>query len=86
MLSALEKRYSEDTLVQGLFVPQSRGWLAPKADDSKQPLVFLERVRARDAASFGPFMRGLAYLQLKDPANAIASFKRRRVSRARLIS
>ena len=75
MLSALEKRYPEDTLVQEVFVPQSRGWLALKAGDAKQALVFLERVRAHDAASFAPYMRGLAYLQLKDPANAIASFQ-----------
>ena len=75
MLSALEKRYPEDTLVQEIFVPQSRGWLALKAGDAKQALVFLERVRAHDAASFAPYMRGLAYLQLKDPANAIASFQ-----------
>jgi eukaryotic-like serine/threonine-protein kinase len=75
MLSALEKRYPEDTLVQGIFVPQSRGWLALKAGDAKQALVFLEQVRAHDAASFAPYMRGLAYLHLKDPANAIASFQ-----------
>jgi hypothetical protein len=35
----------------------------------------LERVRAHDAASFAPYMRGLAYLQLKDARNAIASFQ-----------
>ena len=75
MLSALEKRYPEDTLIQQVFVPQSRGWLALKAGDAKQGLVFLERVRAHDAASFAPYMRGLAYLQLKDPANAITSFQ-----------
>jgi serine/threonine protein kinase/tetratricopeptide (TPR) repeat protein len=74
-LSALEKRYPEDTLVQEVFVPQSRGWLALKAGDPKQALIYLERVRSHDVASFAPFMRGLAYLQLKDPANAITSFK-----------
>jgi serine/threonine protein kinase/tetratricopeptide (TPR) repeat protein len=74
-LSALEKRYPEDTLVQELVVPQSRGWLAIKAGDPKQALVYLERVRLHDAASFAPYMRGLAYLQLKDPAKAVDSFK-----------
>ena len=74
-LSALEKRFPQDTLVQELFVPQSRGWLALKAGDPKQALAYLEHVRAHDAASFAPYMRGLAYLQLKDPANAIASFQ-----------
>ncbi len=35
----------------------------------------LERVRAHDGASFAPYLRGLAYLQLKDARNAVASFQ-----------
>jgi len=35
----------------------------------------LERVRAHDDASFAPYLRGLAYMQLKDARNAIASFE-----------
>jgi serine/threonine protein kinase/tetratricopeptide (TPR) repeat protein len=75
MLSALEKRYPEDTLVQELFVPQARAWLAIKAGDAQRALVLLETVRAHDAASYAPYLRGLAYLQLKDARNAIASFQ-----------
>jgi serine/threonine protein kinase/tetratricopeptide (TPR) repeat protein len=75
MLSDLEKHYLEDTLVQGLYVPQSRGWLALKAGDPQRALALLERVRAHDNVSFAPYIRGLAYLQLKDPRNAIASFE-----------
>jgi eukaryotic-like serine/threonine-protein kinase len=75
MLSTIEKRYPQDTIVQEIAVPQSRGWLALRGGDAKQALVYLEQVRAHDAASFAPYMRGLAYLQLKDAANAIASFQ-----------
>jgi serine/threonine protein kinase/tetratricopeptide (TPR) repeat protein len=75
MLSDLEKHYPEDTLVRELVVPQSRAWLALKAGDGQQALTLLERVRAHDAASFASYMRGLAYLQLKDARNAIASFQ-----------
>ena len=75
MLSALEKRYPEDTLVQELYVPQFRAWLAIKAGYAQRALDLLERVRAHDAVSYAPYMRGLAYLQLKDPRNAIASFQ-----------
>jgi serine/threonine protein kinase/tetratricopeptide (TPR) repeat protein len=75
MLSSLEKRYPGDTLIQELVVPQSRAWLALKAGDSRQALTLLEPVHAHDAASFAPYMRGLAYLQLKDSGNAIASFE-----------
>jgi tetratricopeptide (TPR) repeat protein len=75
MLSDLEKHYPEDTLVRELTVPQSRAWLALKAGDAQQALALLERVRAHDMASFAPYLRGLAYLQLKDARNAIASFQ-----------
>jgi eukaryotic-like serine/threonine-protein kinase len=74
-LSALEKRYAEDTLIQELNVPQSRAWLALKAGDAQRALVLLDRVRTHDAVSYAPYLRGLAYLQLKDPHNAIASFQ-----------
>jgi len=76
MLSDIEKRYPTDTIVQELWVPQSRAWLALKAGDSQQALLLLERVAAHDAVSFAPYLRGLAYLQLKDPRNAIASFQK----------
>jgi tetratricopeptide (TPR) repeat protein len=75
MLSDLEKRYPEDTLVRELFVPQARAWLAIKAGDPQRALLLLELVRAHDSASYAPYLRGLAYLALKDPRNAIASFQ-----------
>jgi eukaryotic-like serine/threonine-protein kinase len=75
MLSDLEKHYPEDTLVQELYAPESRGWLALKAGDAQRALALLERVRAHDNVSFAPYMRGLVYLQLKDPRNAISSFE-----------
>ncbi len=74
-LSALEKRYPQDTLIHELKVPQDRAWLAIKGGDAQGALALLERVRAHDAASYAPFLRGLAYLQLKDSRNAIDSFQ-----------
>jgi tetratricopeptide (TPR) repeat protein len=75
MLADLEKRYPEDTLIRELSVPQARAWLSLKASDAQRALALLERVRAHDDASFAPYMRGLAYLQLKDARNAVASFQ-----------
>jgi eukaryotic-like serine/threonine-protein kinase len=75
MLSDLEKHYPEDTLVQELYVPQARAWLALKAGDAQRALSLLERVRPHDNASIAPYIRGLAYLQLKDAHNAIMSFQ-----------
>jgi tetratricopeptide (TPR) repeat protein len=56
-------------------VPQARAWLAIKAGDAQTAIAQLEKVRAHDDASFAPYLRGLAYLQLKDSRNAIASFR-----------
>jgi tetratricopeptide (TPR) repeat protein len=75
MTADLEKRYPGDTLVQELYVPQARAWLAYKAGDGQRAITLLERVRAHDAVSLAPYMRGMAYLQLKDPRNAIAAFQ-----------
>ncbi len=75
MLADLEKRFPQDTLVQELIVPQARAWLALKAGDPERALTLLERVRPHDLASFAPYLRGLAYLQLKDPHNAIQALQ-----------
>ena len=75
ILSELQKRYPQDTLIQEVYVPQFRAWLAYKAGDPKKALALLERVREHDPVSFAPYMRGMAYLQLKDAHNAIASFQ-----------
>ena len=76
MLSDIEKKYPEDTLIQEVYVPQSRAWLAFKAGDPQRALTFLERVRSHDDICLAPYMRGLAYLVLKDPHNAISSFQK----------
>jgi tetratricopeptide (TPR) repeat protein len=75
MLADLEKHYPEDTIIQELIVPQSRAWLALKDGNAQQALALLERARAHDAVAYSAYMRGLAYLQLKDPHNAVASFQ-----------
>jgi eukaryotic-like serine/threonine-protein kinase len=74
-LSDLEKRYPQDTLIHELTVPQARAWLAIKEGNGQGALALLEKVHAHDAASFAPYLRGLAYLQLKDSRNAIDSFQ-----------
>jgi eukaryotic-like serine/threonine-protein kinase len=75
MLSDLEKHYAEDTTIREVSVPQSRAWMALTSGDAQQALSLLERVRGHDDASFAPYLRGLAYLQLKDARNAISSFQ-----------
>jgi len=74
-LDALEKKYPDDTLVQQVYVPQARAYVALEAGDAQKALDLLAKSQAFDLISPGPYLRGLAYLQLHDPANAIAAFK-----------
>ncbi len=74
-LDAIEKKYPDDTLVQKVFVPQARAYLALEAGDTQRALDLLAKSQAFDVISPGPYLRGLAYLQQHDAGNAIASFK-----------
>ncbi len=74
-LDVLEKNYPDDTLVQQVFVPQGRGYLALQAGDAQKALDLLTKGQSFDLVSPGSYLRGLAYLQLHDAGNAIAAFK-----------
>ena len=74
-LDALEKKYPDDTLVQQVLVPQARAYVALQAGDAQKALDLLAKSQAFDQVSPGPYLRGLAYLQLHDAGNAIAAFK-----------
>ena len=74
-LDVLEKNYPEDTLVQQVFVPQARAYVALEAGDAQKALELLAKSQAFDLVLPGPYLRGLAYLQLHDAGNATASFK-----------
>ena len=74
-LDVLEKKYPDDTLVQQVFVPQARGYVALQAGDAQKALDLLAKSQAFDLISPGPYLRGLAYLQLRDAGNATAAFK-----------
>jgi serine/threonine protein kinase/tetratricopeptide (TPR) repeat protein len=75
MLAELEKKYPEDTRIQNETVPMGRAMLALKDGNAQQALSLLERSRAYDMVSPGPYLRGLAYLQLHDAARAIENLK-----------
>ena len=74
-LDVLEKKYPDDTLVQQVFVPQGRAYVALQAGDAQKALDLLAKSQAFDLVSPGPYLRGLVYLQLHDPGNATAAFK-----------
>jgi tetratricopeptide (TPR) repeat protein len=74
-LETLEKKYPEDTLIQKEIVPQGRAYIALQAGNAQKSLDQLQRSEAFDLVSPGPYLRGMAYLELKDAASAIAAFK-----------
>jgi hypothetical protein len=74
-LDVLEKKYPDDTLVQQVCVPQARAYIALEAGEARKALDLLAKGQAFDQSSPGPYLRGLAYLQLHDPGNATAAFK-----------
>ncbi len=65
-LDVLEKKYPDDTLVQQVFVPQGRAYVALQAGDAQKALDLLAKSQAFDLVSPGSYLRGLAYLQLHD--------------------
>jgi predicted Zn-dependent protease len=73
-IDALEKKFPQDTLVQQMG-PQYEAIIAINDSQPQKALDLLTRSQGLDLVSIGPYLRGLAYLQLKDAQNAIASFK-----------
>ena len=74
-LDALAKKFPEDTLVQQVFVPQARAYVALNAGDTQQALDLLGKSSGFDLLPLGPYLRGLVYLERHDAGNAIAAFK-----------
>jgi eukaryotic-like serine/threonine-protein kinase len=75
LLAELAKNYSSDTLVNQVTIPQSRAALALAAHRPADALHELEGSKKFDLVSPGGYLRGLAYLDLHDGANAIESFR-----------
>jgi hypothetical protein len=75
----LEKRFPEATLTIRVMLPVTAAALAVRRGDARQGLELLEPVRQYDhapGAEFYPaYLRGQAYLQLKEAAAAAAQFQ-----------
>ena len=75
LLWELQKNYPSDTLVNHVTIPQSRAALALAAHKAVNALHALEGSNKFDMVSPSAYLRGLAYLELHDGANAIESFR-----------
>jgi tetratricopeptide (TPR) repeat protein len=75
ILSELDKKYPEDTTIQGITLPESRALLDLADHKPADAIAELEKAKAYDLASPGAYLRGLAYLAAHDAGNAIAAFQ-----------
>ena len=76
ILKDLDRKYPEDTTIQGITLPESRALLDMADHKPTEALSELEKAKAYDLASPGAYLRGMAFLQTNDAADAITAFQR----------
>ncbi len=62
----LSEKYPEDTLIQGLYQPLAKAFVALAAGRAQEAVDAAEPAKPWDAVSPGSYVQGLAYLQLHD--------------------
>jgi tetratricopeptide (TPR) repeat protein len=75
MLEELSRKYPEDTLIQDVYLPLSKGFVALAAGQLQQAVADAEAAKPYDAAYPASYLQGLAYLQMHDGGNAVNAFK-----------
>ncbi len=75
ILADLAKVYPSDTVINRVIIPQSRAALALAEHHPGEALQDLEGSKPFDLVSSGGYLRGMAYLDLHDGANAIQAFR-----------
>jgi class 3 adenylate cyclase/tetratricopeptide (TPR) repeat protein len=76
ILAKLAKDYPEDTIIQHETLPQSRAVMDLAEHQPAAAIQELEGSQPFDFGSDGAYLRGLAYLDLKDGAHAVEAFQR----------
>ena len=75
MLEELSKQYPEDTLIQDVYLPLSKAYVALASGQPQQAVTDAEPAKPYSAAYPASYMQGLAYLQMHDAGNAVNAFK-----------
>lgn len=80
MVDDLAKRYPQDTIVNGIAVPTIRAAIAIDRNDPAKAVEFLETVLPYELgeadALHSAYLRGLAYLQLRQGSEAAVEFQK----------
>ena len=75
MLEELSRKYPEDTLIQDVYLPLSKAYVALAAGQPQQALADAEPAKPYSAGYPALWLQGLAYLQMHDAANAVKVFQ-----------
>jgi eukaryotic-like serine/threonine-protein kinase len=71
----LGKKYPDDTLIQNVYVPLGKAFVALGAGQAKEALEDAEPARPYYRIFPAAYLQGLAYLQLHDPGRAVSAFQ-----------
>jgi serine/threonine protein kinase/Tfp pilus assembly protein PilF len=71
----LSKKYPDDTLIQNVYVPLGKAFVALGAGQAKEALEDAEPARAYYRIFPAAYFQGLAYLQLHDASRAVNAFQ-----------
>jgi eukaryotic-like serine/threonine-protein kinase len=74
-LEELGRKYPEDTLIQDVYLPLSKGYVALAAGQAQQAAADAEPAKPYSAAYPASYLQGLAYLQMHDAGGAVNAFK-----------
>jgi tetratricopeptide (TPR) repeat protein len=75
LASELSKKYPQDTLIQDVFAPLSKAFVAMAAGRAQEAIDASEPAKPYNANYPASYVQGLAYLQLHDAAHALTAFQ-----------
>jgi serine/threonine protein kinase/Tfp pilus assembly protein PilF len=75
MAQEMGKKFSEDTLIQNVYIPLAKAFLALDAGRPQEAIDDAEPAKPFDANYPASYVQGLAYLQLHDSSQAQTAFQ-----------
>jgi tetratricopeptide (TPR) repeat protein len=75
LAAELGKKFPQDTLIQDVFTPLGKAFVALAAGRAQEAVDAAEAAKPYDANFPGSYVQGLAYLQLHDASHALSAFQ-----------
>ncbi len=75
MVQDMSKKFSEDTLIQNVYIPLAKALVALAAGRPQEAIDDAEPAKPFDANYPASYVQGLAYLQLRDASQAQGAFQ-----------